>query len=117
MCFNIERQKVAKVARKDIRCYKSLLDTFSGLTSPMNPCIWTVGKVKKANMVRLATSYINIGLHAGKTFKEAKQYGENVYEFTIPKGALYFENDNQYVADMMYLTTGKRLRRNIYTKK
>lgn len=116
MCFNIERQKVAKVATKDITCFKALDTRGIGTPSnpftyhsPMNTCEWVPQKQKSVTIVRVCNSDIRKGFHAGKIYAEAKNYGGKIYEMVIPKGSLYFENSCQFVAERMTLVSGKQL--------
>lgn len=119
MCFTIERQKVAKIALTDIVCYKALDKRADKLVSPYQGTVWTVGVVKKVpTLDRISDRYsIDKGLHAGKTFAEAKTHGQAVYEAVIPKGSLYYENSVHYVSEQMKLVSDKPLKRAKYIKK
>lgn len=116
MCFNVERQKVAKITTKDIFVYKALKKTAKAeLVSPIKTrCKWVEGVEKRTEMVRIANSgphsSIYRGFHSAITIAEAKNYimhskTTKVYKFVIPKGSLFIKNEIHYVSDRIKLVS------------
>jgi hypothetical protein len=113
MCFYTRRSVTkAEVAKHPIIAFKLMENvTMSGAESPFRSTKWTVGRVKKAGL-RKELNYggqdIERGLHCFKTAASARRYmhrraSHKVTVVMIPKGALYYENDTQYVSNEMIL--------------
>lgn len=116
MCFDVKRQKIAKVTTEDIFVYKALRKTGKAeLVSPVKTrCKWVEGVEKRTEMERIANSgaysSINRGFHSAITIPEAEKYTTNdrtakVYKFVIPKGSLFIKNEIHYVSDRIKLVS------------
>lgn len=115
MCFtNNLNQTAPKVAENDIECYKFLMD----LCSPFYyNGIWKENELKEAEIAETAdhNDELNIGFHSCKDVERCIWYRADVeyqhicpiYKFIIPKGALYYENNNEYLSDKIYLASEK----------
>lgn len=113
MCFspksNVRKAKTARssiIAFKLMRCVKE-----NTALSPFQYFTWTTGKEYSSYLNReldYPGQGINEGLHCFKTLKDAKNYPsrEQYHEIAvvmIPKGAMYYENDEQYVSNRMVM--------------
>jgi hypothetical protein len=119
MCFFVPKNTRAKIAKKDITCYKLLYDFVGGPTSTIYNFTYKLGKVNKKIVLRITrenylvlgknyyihvhddmkqTSYrvINCGYHSyidKPLFPKAEAEDEAAYfECTIPKGTKYYED-------------------------
>lgn len=106
MCFdNNRKQKTVKIAEQDIKSFKALISENGKLTSPIKrKTKWRLGKIKKVwFMVKKGTpNEINRGLHSAKTVDCAQGYYSGcIYNCIIPKGAAYWENDDEYVSNAL----------------
>ncbi len=118
MCFYIrKRDKVAKVAEKDIHCFKVLTQEIVGkrvgYISPSRSFSrypWRIGKVKhEKKLARLVSDVyhfcINQGLHSKKTKRGCLPWlhknERRVFKAIIPAGSLYWENRGEYVSDAL----------------
>lgn len=120
MCFSIrQKESVAKIAQKDIKCLKILRVEEGVISSPIKKgTIWTLGVVQtEPRLKRTVESNgwnghsLNEGLHALKGKVAADKYKRDIgarntkiYEAVIPKGAIYWENATQYCADQLKVT-------------
>lgn len=112
MCFeNRKKGEIAKKASRNIVTYKALNERVElgrggkrlVIESPCYSSEWSIGKQKTARM-KLKNenrSYIQTGLHSGRTVYAATEYGCNVYICRIPKGAMYYTNDEEYVSNKL----------------
>lgn len=115
MCFtNYKNQESAKVAENDIECYKYLLNDNRGLISPIyGDFIWKEKEIVEAvYFSSTGDRIIEGGFHSRKTIGGAQDFKEEmcdlaspIHKFIIPKGALYFENETEYVSNKIYLAS------------
>lgn len=115
MCFtNYKKQESAKVAENDIECYKYLLNDTRGLMSPIyGDFIWKEKEIVNAvHFSPAGDRIIENGFHSRKTVAGADDYrvemcdiASPIHKFIIPKGALYFENETEYVSNKIYLAS------------
>lgn len=116
MCFykSTERKdSKLKTATKAIIVYKGL-NGIKNLKSPYQNTIWTEKKtLTEKYFVRDARGYstVSTGFHSAKTWNRAKFHGTRVFEFVIPKGAKYYENETEYVSDKIYLRSAKSVKK------
>lgn len=110
MCFtNNGKNTSVQIATKAILVYKGL-DRYKGkLVSPYySEFQWKEKKkVQEADFDSYPGYFAFYGFHSCKTAKNAKLHGNRAYAFIIPKGALYFENDDQYISNKIYLRSAK----------
>lgn len=111
MCFN--RHGKMQVAKKAIIVYKGLYINSNNqeLISPYRSTVWKVKKKKVENKMA-KNSYrqrLSFGFHSCKTIDTARLHASRVYEFVIPKGALYYENDSEYLSNEIYLKSANRV--------
>lgn len=101
----------AKVARRDIIAFKSLyvsqIGTRQTITSPVKRFSWKVGTLYTCPMdaqLSYKGKNIYVGFHCFKKKKGAADYsGNTVAPVMIPKGAFYYENEDQFVSNKMIL--------------
>ncbi len=108
MCFFPRKNVIkARVARKPILAYKALKVNGAVVYSPLRYMEWKAGRVHKAKLKPKISkgSNIHVGLHCFKTKKKALTVTSTVFPVLIPKGALYYENDSQFVSNQMVLLT------------
>jgi hypothetical protein len=111
MCFDTIRwHRSAKKAKKDIKIVKVLLYDFCNdiiLRSPCQFYEYHPNVLVTSKIVKEGNS-ISAGLHAYRTLADALQTwisGRKFYcEFIVPKGATYYINKEEIVADKMYWT-------------
>lgn len=111
MCFSKITNKL-KIAEKDIPCYKFLR---CDLKSPFEFYQYVPGAVNTVNLDKDDSEFeVEEGYHSCKTLATAIQYREEqnedhrkIYEFYIPKGAEYYENETQYVSNQIVLKSEK----------
>lgn len=125
MCFKISKEdpKVKNVT-KDIKCFKVLqiyiLHTVPVIRAPYYGKEYQLGKVATVNRlvpnVEDGERVINKGLHSyanlPRANRELSAWGSDykMFEAIIPKGAKYYQNDNnEYVSDKLIIT--KRYRK------
>lgn len=104
MCF--DRIGKMKKATKNILVYKALGGEGKRLYSPYHVWHgWTMREERKEkDFVKNATqSSLVHGYHSCKTPLDASFHADNVYRFTIPKGAWYYENNDEYLSNKIYL--------------
>lgn len=107
MCFTKQRKRDKAIkATKNIVVYKALIgDPY--LKSPYyTSCYWTKGeRVEEQRFVKenIYKRYLDYGFHSCKSIRGAKQHAQTVYEFVIPRGALYYENRSEYLSNKIYL--------------
>jgi hypothetical protein len=116
MCFFVPKNARAKIAKKDITCYKLLYDFVRGPTSTIYNFTYKLGKVNKKIVLRIVReNYLVLGknhyLYIDDDMKQtnyrvinrgyhsyidrplfAKAEVENEFECTIPKGTKYYED-------------------------
>lgn len=128
MCFHSKVTKdltrfvnencIPKVAIKPITCYKAVHTAKGKYVGVYQNTFVYTGKVQNANLsitsamrFPLREEYriqIDEGFHSCKTEAWVRSYhGSNVKKFIIPKGALYYENDNEYVSNQIMLVLPK----------
>lgn len=113
MCFHkLSKEDVPKVAQEDIICYKFLYRQSSTLFSPYNSFTWEVGKVGNAIITKgIDEGDLSNGFHSCKSLKDCIRYRTKlcetylIFQFTIPKGAEYYENETQYVSNQIFLNS------------
>lgn len=115
MCFiKKKRTDKLKIAKKDIVCYKvSIRSTSCGVPNDFtkfNPYYcwgFTYKQEKQATVIKLGTRNIEVnkGYHSYKNRRHLMNYwnGCDLYVgiFIIPKGAKYYENDQEYVSSTL----------------
>lgn len=118
MCFDVtDRQRHR--AKKDIICYK-VMSTHNGLIgSPYyNRGVWEELEIRETSLDKKAFKSINSGFHShqSKVFAKAWKYvhfegdrNYKIFTFIIPKGSYYYQNDEQYVSNRIYLKSKKAL--------
>ena len=109
MCFTKLRNEKMKKAKKFILVYKGLDTWKNELCSPYHDSFkWKEKKrVEEEEFVKNSSSkYLYKGFHSCKTIEEANGHGAP-YEFIIPKGALYYENADEYLSNKIYLRSAK----------
>lgn len=103
MCFYLKsKADVPKIAVKDIICYKYTDKENRGLFSfksyhqiDFKYLRWT-----KNPIISLSVSYENEIYEGYHSLKENLHY-MGTGKFKIPKGSLYYENDEQYVSNQL----------------
>lgn len=105
MCFiNRRNQPSAKVATEDIHVFKGLtVDKKGRLYAPVQKTRWRIGWTKWSwRMVKSGSpDEIYRGLHSAKTWQHANKYGDKIFNAVIPKGAKYWENDDEFVSNKL----------------
>lgn len=122
MCFIVKKSSEAKIAEKDIMCWKFVnpdgTNAFSGhlFHKGVLPIKYTPGQLMprvSINKVGIPSfSIINEGYHSfiKKPFKyeihwwrvDDKNYTE-IKVFIIPAGTRYYENDEEYVSETIMM--------------
>jgi hypothetical protein len=107
MCLQIKSKKKpkAKIAKKDIKCYKEIQINSSGIfVSPYRKYEWTFNEIHHSDLddphKEICPEYwiINEGFHAFRKNKDCNA------KMIIPKGARYYKGLNKrIVSDMMIL--------------
>src|SRR6187399_1663902 len=98
MCFT--RRGEMQKATKNILVYKGLdVGDRGGLRSPYYPIPWRAKIKKKARgfLKNAPWTSLNEGFHSCKDKNTANGHSSTVFEFIIPKGALYYENQFEYL--------------------
>lgn len=110
MCFiNYRNQESAKVATEDIPVFKGLNVDYKGvITSPVRKYTrWKVGVTKTVWFMKKRGNPIDIqkGIHSAKNPLIARGWSDtgNVFNAIIPKGAKYWENNNEFVSNKLKL--------------
>lgn len=94
-----------KKATKDIIVYKGL-NGRKILRSPYKTStVWRRGKiVTESNFEEKTTClHLNYGFHSCIEASRGLNHADKVYKFVIPKGALYYKNNNEYLSNQIYL--------------
>ena len=118
MCFHISRHyPKMQTAKEDIVVYKAINKSGTGWVYNMrdkegNIMKWIPGWVYYQDMPKshLFTKYIRTEIegncfHSNKTIRLAKGKKDSydmVVKMIIPKGALYYENEEEYVSNELY---------------
>ena len=114
MCFESIKPLKAKIAKKDVKCWKTLERTFENkLLSVCEDFQYEIGiKQPKVDIFIKGSAFgmywINEGYHSCKTLKEAKTWKDacpehEIHKFIIPAGTRYFENELDYVSETIIL--------------
>jgi len=113
MCFYVTKKRV-KIAKEDLIVYKDLIGGYSPYEG------YRYNKVEQpivSLVVResaFGDMFINEGYHFyRKPYKYEKVFG-SYYEFIIPKGARYYENKYEIVAETCRKV--RRLRKSEYVE-
>ena len=123
MCFIVHsKHPNAKIAGRNIACYKRLAHWSIGLSSPVEDCIWCKseelnikGSIHKVGRLYKSTcaDKIHVGFHSYSTKEKAIEYSREmdtsdveIFISYIPKGARYYYNPNteEYVSNELTIT-------------
>lgn len=115
MCLELKNSRIkAKIATKDIVCYKGLIKKDNIYYTPYQNCIIEIGNTYKSNIIKEGNE-INIGLHSFVTIEDLKPWSVRgmgtwgklmgYIKCIIPKGSKYyigiFGKYNSYVSDTL----------------
>ena len=112
MCFETSESAKAKIAEKDIKCFKFLAEDYSALCFLFN---YKMNQKTKNVILKIVESEesgtgfaINKGYHSYIDPSSAPYWlrsseSKSVYNFIIPAGARYFENETEYVSETIML--------------
>lgn len=125
MCFyRRPEQEKANIALEDIKCYKILHRNSHHKTiiSPFWSYEWKPGEPNTTEEMVIETSWANSltnGFHSLRNISSALHYGElegvngpnqAIFECTIPKGSLYWDNNTQYLSNALTLNSDTPVR-------
>lgn len=119
MCFKISIGEKAKIAERNIPCFK-FLKVFKEkrtliLTSPFQGTTWEekkINKLKKKFSQKATSRSISTGFHSLKSISSAIEFGKKkrakeknweLFKFIIPKGSFYRVNKTEYVSNSIML--------------
>jgi hypothetical protein len=112
MCFETTKSAKAKIADKDIECWKAVEIVNGQVISACQNYLYKKGIAQPTVQIEKSFMWdeyeISYGYHSCRTLKEANTWligtnGLSIHKFIIPKGTRYYSNRTEYVSETIIL--------------